>query len=168
MGLSEKYTAIRGHLLLMNPVPILSVAYSLLMQEENQREISVNNSVTDVVALSVKNHDNQEGHTGHHTSKAGRQNNAKKSTDTFVIYEFCRMSSHTKDKCFCVHGYPPWHRLHGKPKPKPKNQIRTAHAYNVSTNSSDQVQENKSTESAGFINTKYQQLMTMIQSVFKE
>ncbi|XP_074367096.1 uncharacterized protein LOC141707685 isoform X3 [Apium graveolens] len=27
---------------------------------------------------------------------------------------------HTRDKCFCLHGYPQWHGLHGNPKPKPK------------------------------------------------
>ncbi|XP_074336774.1 uncharacterized protein LOC141673946 [Apium graveolens] len=36
MGLSEQYTTIRGHLLLMTQVPTLSAAYSLLMQKENQ------------------------------------------------------------------------------------------------------------------------------------
>ncbi|XP_074377296.1 uncharacterized protein LOC141718814 [Apium graveolens] len=42
MGLSEQYTAIRGHLLLMTVNPSLSAAYSLLLQEENQRELGYN------------------------------------------------------------------------------------------------------------------------------
>ncbi|XP_074378235.1 uncharacterized protein LOC141719761 [Apium graveolens] len=32
MGLSDQYTPIRGHLLLMTPMPTLSAAYSILMQ----------------------------------------------------------------------------------------------------------------------------------------
>ncbi|KAL8113534.1 hypothetical protein AgCh_020747 [Apium graveolens] len=29
-------------------------------------------------------------------------------------------NGHTKDKCYCIHGFPPWHKLYGKPKPKPR------------------------------------------------
>ncbi|XP_074336382.1 uncharacterized protein LOC141673531 [Apium graveolens] len=55
-GLSNQYTAIRGHLLLMTLVPSLSAAYSLLLQEENQRDISSTSVVsTYSVALSVRN-----------------------------------------------------------------------------------------------------------------
>ncbi|XP_074374746.1 uncharacterized protein LOC141715166 [Apium graveolens] len=65
MALGEQYTAIRGHLLLMTPIPSLSAAYSLLMQEENQRELGINTNVTESVALSVKtydkSYDNQRG-----------------------------------------------------------------------------------------------------------
>lgn len=30
------------------------------------------------------------------------------------------MTGHLKEKCYCIHGYPSWHKLFGKPKPKPK------------------------------------------------
>lgn len=30
------------------------------------------------------------------------------------------MTGHTKEKCYCIHGYPSWHKLFGKPKPKPR------------------------------------------------
>lgn len=79
------------------------------------------------------------------------------------------MSDHTRDKCFCVHSYPPWHRLHGKPKPRPKNQVKTAHAYNVSTiANSDSVPTVKVSETVGFTNAQCQQLMNMMQNGFKE
>ncbi|KAL8113535.1 hypothetical protein AgCh_020748 [Apium graveolens] len=29
-------------------------------------------------------------------------------------------NGHTKDKCYCIHGFSPWHKLYGKPKPKPR------------------------------------------------
>ncbi|XP_074376786.1 uncharacterized protein LOC141718302 [Apium graveolens] len=135
MGLGEQYTAIRGHLLLMTPVPNLSVAYSLLMQVKNQRELGVNTSIIDFVALFVKNHNNQGGNSGSYSNKSGRPNGNKKAmTENSIIYDFCQMSGHTRDKCFCVHGYPPWHRLHGKPKPRPKIQSKQSHVYNVSSN----------------------------------
>ncbi|XP_074363002.1 uncharacterized protein LOC141703371 [Apium graveolens] len=108
MGLGEQYTAIRGHLLLMTPVPNLSVAYSLLMQEKNQRELGVNTSIIDFVALFVKNHNNQGGNSGSYSNKSGRPNGNKKAViENSIIYDFCQMSGHTRDKYFCVHGYPP-------------------------------------------------------------
>lgn len=47
---------------------------------------------------------------------------AKNSTcASSLLCEFCHMTGHSKDKCFCIHGYPEWHKLYGKPKPKPQN-----------------------------------------------
>lgn len=42
-----------------------------------------------------------------------------------VFCDYCQNSGHIRDKCFCLHGYPDWHRLHGKPKPKPKKLSST-------------------------------------------
>ncbi|XP_074352900.1 uncharacterized protein LOC141692057 [Apium graveolens] len=175
MGLSEQYTAIRGHLLLMTHIPNLSVAYSLLLQEENQRELGYNTYVsTDFVALFVRHNDNQGGSVNYNNqNKIARQSNGKRAMhDTSIVCEVCHMTGHSKDKCFCVHGYPSWHRLHGKPKPRPKPQTKTAHAYSVAVESSDQAATVNNTlcntETAGFTTAQCQQLMTMIQSGFKE
>lgn len=35
MGLNKRYPNVRGQILLMNPLPDLSHAYSMLLQEEN-------------------------------------------------------------------------------------------------------------------------------------
>ncbi|MCI54343.1 receptor-like serine/threonine kinase, partial [Trifolium medium] len=39
MGLNEQYSQVRGHILLMDPLPNISVAYSMILQEEKQREV---------------------------------------------------------------------------------------------------------------------------------
>ncbi|KAB5519408.1 hypothetical protein DKX38_023727 [Salix brachista] len=39
MGLNESYSAVRGQILLMNPLPTLRRAYALVSQEEKQREL---------------------------------------------------------------------------------------------------------------------------------
>lgn len=54
MGLNDQYTAIRGQILLMNPLPSLNAAYALLLQEENQRNTSIIPKLSDeVVAMNV-------------------------------------------------------------------------------------------------------------------
>ncbi|XP_074336327.1 uncharacterized protein LOC141673476 [Apium graveolens] len=137
VGLGDHYTFIHGHLLLINPILSLSEAYSLLMHEENQRDLGANISMnSNSVALSVK-------------TSNGR---------------------YTKEKCFCVTGYPSWHRLHGTPKPRPKSTIKTAQAHNISKDSSSEQQSSGITVdiSGGFTTAQCQYIMTMIQIGLKE
>lgn len=57
MGLNDLYTAVRGQLLMMQPIPSLSQAFSLLVQEESQREfakVSQSPIVADSFAMNVK------------------------------------------------------------------------------------------------------------------
>ncbi|XP_070049765.1 uncharacterized protein [Nicotiana tomentosiformis] len=42
MGLNDIYAQARGNILMMNPLPSIDVAYSLLLQDENQREVYAN------------------------------------------------------------------------------------------------------------------------------
>lgn len=112
MGLNDSYTAIRGQVLLMTPVPTLSQTYAILLQEESQREVhnSVSGSVENM-AMAVKSYP---------AKSQNRFSQNKKSTDSSVICDYCHMTGHLKEKCYCIHGYPSWHKLFGKPKPKPK------------------------------------------------
>lgn len=42
MGLNDLYAQARGNILMLNPLPGINHAYSLLLQDENQREVYVN------------------------------------------------------------------------------------------------------------------------------
>lgn len=53
MGLNDGFTGIRGQMLMMKPLPTLSQAYSMLLQEEGQRA-SPMSSIGDNVAMNVK------------------------------------------------------------------------------------------------------------------
>lgn len=53
-------------------------------------------------------------------AKSHKGNVQKRVNDSNIICEFRHMTGNLKDKCYCIHGYPSWHRLFGKPKPKPK------------------------------------------------
>lgn len=54
MGLNESYNAIRGQILLINPLPSVRKAYSLITQEEKQREIG--SSSTENFSLAATLH----------------------------------------------------------------------------------------------------------------
>lgn len=174
MGLSDRFTGIRGHLLMLQPIPTLNEAYSLLIQEENQREISTQTShVTESMSMAVKPYTPNQKFDG---SKAVKRESIDKST---LYCNFCKNSGHTKDTCFCVHGFPSWHRLFGKPKPKPRPQPGKSpgpqsfqyQAHNAIENV-PKLQGNDdnvvSDSGNGFTDSQCKQIMTLIQAGFKE
>ncbi|KAH0638091.1 hypothetical protein KY289_038006 [Solanum tuberosum] len=56
MGLNETYTAVRGNILMMNPLPLLAQTFSLLVQDEKQREIKPNTQLfMESTSLNVGN-----------------------------------------------------------------------------------------------------------------
>lgn len=42
MGLNDAYGQARGNILMMNPLPTMDVTYSLLLQDEGQKEGYIN------------------------------------------------------------------------------------------------------------------------------
>lgn len=168
MGLSDQYTGIRGQMLMMKPLPSLSQAYSLLLQEESQRDCTGGGSILpENTAMNVR-------FAG---SKPRSSANPKKySTDnanSVLVCDFCQMSGHSKDKCFCIYGYPERHKLYGKPKPKPRlaaGSKKTA-AHVQSNAEKNVVSSDVSTPdmqgNTGFTATQCDQIAMMIQNSIK-
>lgn len=69
MSLNDTYIAVRGQILLMDPIPSLSKVFSLLVQDEKQRKVG-KNSTTEASALAVKN--NGSFVKGSNKGKSGR------------------------------------------------------------------------------------------------
>ncbi|KAH7679687.1 Zinc finger CCHC-type protein [Dioscorea alata] len=81
MGLNESYTVVRGTILMMKPLPSVRQAYSLLIQEEKQREIGSGGQFTsDVVSFNAEYRK--------------------------LFCDYCRKAGHTKEKCYKLHGFP--------------------------------------------------------------
>ena len=53
MGLNDSYAAIRGQILLMQPLPDTRRVYSLVLQQEKQVEVSLNNGNKNHYAMLV-------------------------------------------------------------------------------------------------------------------
>ncbi|XP_074378465.1 uncharacterized protein LOC141720002 [Apium graveolens] len=159
MGLNEYFTGVRGQILIMNPLPSLSQCYSILLQEENKREIS-NGTVSlnkDNIAMSIMQ--NTSG-------KSYQTKTSQKYVDTSVVVcEYCHMIGHVKEKCFCLHGYPPWYRLHGKPKPSPKSHKSTiaTHVSEAVTNMAPSASSEDASSNSGSLNLTDGQCKQLIQ-----
>ncbi|GJW90562.1 cysteine-rich receptor-like protein kinase 8 [Tanacetum coccineum] len=122
MGLDECYSNLRGQILLLQPLPTMAKAYSMIRQEEKQREGIIPKPLGST-ALSTQSY----------TPQSNRFNNSYRNTNsqfpnrpqtgrrsTFkvgVYYTNCSKEGHTSDGCYKLKGYPIGHPLHGKYKP---------------------------------------------------
>ena len=148
VGLNDVYKGVRGNILMTRPLPNVSEAYYMLLQEEHQREMS---SEVHMVPQSAalynasyhcqqdslgKNHGyNNPGKTASYRSNLSGNNgyscypnNGNNSGNDSHSYsgsqlarnpvrkqffcEHCKLTGHTIQKCYKLHGYPPGHRLY--------------------------------------------------------
>jgi hypothetical protein len=96
MGLDDSFAHIRGQILLNDPLPSINKVFSLIIQEERQKEISVAPLIHETAALMTKVNVAP-------MHKSGKWNNHKEKP----ICSHCGIRGHTVDKCYRVHGFPP-------------------------------------------------------------
>lgn len=89
MGFNDSYRTIRGQILMMKPLPTVSTAYSLIIQEERQRDINLSSNFTnDVVAMNA--------------SSVNTNNLNKRS----LVCNHCKKNGHAKAQCYRLIGFP--------------------------------------------------------------
>ncbi|XP_019255128.1 PREDICTED: uncharacterized protein LOC109233718 [Nicotiana attenuata] len=116
MGLNKTYGLARSNILIVKPLSLANQAYSLLMQDENQREIHVNCQLpTDGASFMVRNqgsqnyqnfvgsHFNSQQKSGNNSYKGNHGHKGKKNTQ---MCSYCKMTNHTIDKCYRLVGFP--------------------------------------------------------------
>ncbi|XP_016510183.1 uncharacterized protein LOC107827542 [Nicotiana tabacum] len=111
MGLNEVYTTVRGSILMMNPLPSMAQAFSLLIQEEKQREVKPHNQLMlDSASLNanVTSHNSFNNRTPVYNNFRTNYspNNPSTSTRPRPFCDYCKRAGHTREKCFKLHGYP--------------------------------------------------------------
>lgn len=103
MGLNESFSAARGQILMMSPLPTLAQAFSLIKQEEKQRQGS---SIASFIANARATSKPVAAAAYHNTDNAKKQN---------IKCSYCHKDGHLKESCFKLIGYPPRGRGRGKP-----------------------------------------------------
>uniref|UniRef100_A0A2N9I913 Reverse transcriptase Ty1/copia-type domain-containing protein n=1 Tax=Fagus sylvatica TaxID=28930 RepID=A0A2N9I913_FAGSY len=109
MGLNESFAAVRGQILLMDPMPPINKVFSLIRQEERQRSIgslngSLNTPFVESTALMCKSEGPRYG--------GNRQSIGHKKERPTCTH--CGLLGHTVDKCYKLHGFPPGYKTRGK------------------------------------------------------
>ncbi|XP_070046341.1 uncharacterized protein [Nicotiana tomentosiformis] len=100
MGLNETDTIVRDSILMMNPLPSIARAFSLLIQEERQREIKPNNHLA-LESSALSSSTNRHGSFKKNYSPNNNHNNRNRP-----FCDYCKRPWHTKEKCYKLHGYP--------------------------------------------------------------
>nr|XP_033512246.1 uncharacterized protein LOC117276932 [Nicotiana tomentosiformis] len=103
---------------MMNPLPSVAQAFSLLIQDEKQREVRPNNLLMmESASINVNTSRNISLPIMESTSlnaNVSRNDNFKTNYSTGnhpksrprPFCDYCKRPGHTKDKCFKLHGYP--------------------------------------------------------------
>ena len=148
MGLNEMYTVIRGSILMMNPLPTLAQAFSLLVQDEHKREIKhssfLNAESTALYAGNIRpsssagNIRPSSSTRNIRPSSSYKKNYAPNNShgrsqlqykDRFCTH--CNRTGHLAEKCYQLHGYPagsnPNQRNNSIPRP---NNLRKGNQRN--------------------------------------
>jgi hypothetical protein len=121
MGLNKSYAAVRGHILLMEPLPLVNRAYALVLQEERQRSITIPPTI-EGVALAAK---------GNLPPRKDNRSGFQKKERPKCTY--CGRDGHTTERCYQLHGFPPTRRkidLGSSSSPKPcAHQVSTTSSF---------------------------------------
>ncbi|XP_074369440.1 uncharacterized protein LOC141710810 [Apium graveolens] len=111
MGLNDSYAVARGQVLMMNPLPSLSQAFSLIKQDEQQKQgRHASNSFLGVVtdtSINFQKSTNAVSNTGN----GQRFFNSNKSG---LKCSYCHKEGHLKENCFKLIGYPDKKKGKGK------------------------------------------------------
>ncbi|KAM1627395.1 hypothetical protein ACFX1R_017067 [Malus domestica] len=100
MGLNESYGAARGNILMMKPLPSVRSVYSMIVQQEKQRDVSDSREAAEISAMAVR--------PWQQSSQPGNSSSSRRQ----LHCTYCDTAHHTIDTCYKLHGYPPEHRLH--------------------------------------------------------
>ena len=92
MGLTENFSQARAQILLMDPLPSIRRAFSLLLQEEQQRSIGSFSSTTPAMAFAV-------------ASSTSKNNSINRPRKDRLVCTHCNIPGHIVDKCYKIHGY---------------------------------------------------------------
>ncbi|XP_057994939.1 uncharacterized protein LOC110651461 [Hevea brasiliensis] len=114
MGLNQAYDNVRNQILLMDPLPIINKAYSMVLRVEKQREIHDDAADEFNSIMTVKGQVQKE-------KIHGKKKEFGKKENKFC--DHCNANGHTSDTCFKLHGYTDWFTELKQKKGKTKNNV---------------------------------------------
>ena len=109
MGLNDSYFAIRGQILLYEPLPDINKVLSLILQEEKQRSFKNGDFSSAVITYPI------EAVTFYFDARSSPKHNGKgNSKKEGPICTNYGKSEHTIEKCYRLHGCPPGFKFRNK------------------------------------------------------
>ncbi|KAG5540096.1 hypothetical protein RHGRI_020360 [Rhododendron griersonianum] len=157
MGLHESYSNIRGQILLMDPLPSVSRAYSLFLQEEKQRQVTTTSITPEsaayaaasfapsqqrqVMTTSITPESGAYAAASFAPSRQSAGHEKSRGRRTRPTCDHCNWVGHTKEHCYLLVGYPPGHRLHQPGNQSSGNVASTNTSHAMSSITPEQVEQ---------------------------
>lgn len=129
MKLHDDYAQVRCQILMMSPLPQLTFAYRLLLDEQKHKDVSKLSTSSESMAFAVDRKNFREWNIGKNfyqqqseknsgsylrdnegNSSGARRNVSGNKRPSNIFYDHCKMSGYTRERCYKLHGYPPGHR----------------------------------------------------------
>jgi hypothetical protein len=152
MGLNESYSHVKGQILLMDPLPPINKVFSLVVQDEHQKEISgslgsMSQNTAALLAKAPSPSQSTYSRSAGNPSRFGKPPFARKDRPTC---SHCGLHGHTMEKCYRLHGFPPGFKF-------------TKGNNDVDSHSANQVSESESPSiTLPIIQEQIQQLFSML------
>ena len=164
MGLNESYSAIRGQILLMNPLPDVAKAYSSIVQEEKQRSLGAARETTENSAMAIRRAEPVALAVQHGQGSSSSRSNS--STRKPLHCSYCDHDHHVRETCWKLNGYPPEHPKHASNKSNQgSSSFKRNHSHQSSTNNINEgpVILDMPSVTHGLFDLQLQQILSIIQ-----
>ncbi|OIT39817.1 hypothetical protein A4A49_63700, partial [Nicotiana attenuata] len=148
-------------ILMMNPLPSLARAFSILIQEEKEREVKPNSQTN---YNQQPNFADNAGYTSYNQqgNRIGNSNyrGGYSESRPRPFCDYCKKPGHTKERCYKLHGYPQGSRFN-----KGKRIVANVHGGYMEGQDGDsgQVQEHDRTMQ-NLTKEQYNQLLSILEN----
>ncbi|KAK2993289.1 hypothetical protein RJ640_022128 [Escallonia rubra] len=102
MGLHDTYNVVRTNILMMSPLPNVQQAYSLVIQEETQRQMTPESTENFSIAAATQRRGNKFSNKSKdkHCEHCNREGHTIESCRTLKFHcKYCDRKGHTEDRC---------------------------------------------------------------------
>jgi len=162
MGLNDSYKAIRGQILLLNPLPDVRQAYSSIIQEEKQHSLNDTQEAAETTAMTIQ----RDALTALAVRLGQGASSRSNSFNCKPLHcSYCDNDHHVRDTCWKLHGYPLGHPKH---KASRFNRQGSRPPYNKSAHpSANYVKEGPTRQEMqsvmnGFSDLQFQQILSIM------
>ncbi|XP_061368044.1 uncharacterized protein LOC133311047 [Gastrolobium bilobum] len=155
-GLSEQYAQVRSQIMLMEPMPNVVKAFSLVTQQERQFRSEDHHNLPVIVQAMAVHSDQGNFRRGNFDNGRGGRNIRGRGRSFYggrgstKLCTHCNRTNHTIETCYLLHGFPSGYR---------RNMINSA-SVNQESNTNDRM----TTPSINIIQDQYQQILNLLQT----
>ncbi|KAK8348906.1 hypothetical protein V6Z11_A06G109600, partial [Gossypium hirsutum] len=142
MGLNETYNAVRSQILLMVPLPTVSQAYSMLIQEEAQRFHASGPVASEPTSVFLVNVVQKKRFNG--------------------ICDHCKVKGHKRENCFWLIGYPPDFKFTKRETVNSSNSMVTNVIAAETVDKMANVDLSHTLQAPVFTQAKYQKILSLL------